>query len=127
MYHVNEFAGKEWTVLCSSQPPTYDVAGMYLLWGSDRARLLEIGRAELAAGNFHEARLSVVPGRTPAEHVLCILAPDGSQRVELARRVRDSGGGITYLYWKDGTALPARREFSVAFEGDAGGDGAGSG
>jgi hypothetical protein len=121
MYHVNEFTGTEWTVLCSSQPPGYDVTGMYLLWGSDRARLLEIGRVELEAGNFHEARLSVVPGRSPAEHVLCILAPDASRRVELARRVRDSGGGITYLYWRDGTALPTRRELSVAFDEGGGG------
>jgi len=118
MYHVNEFTGSEWTVLVSAQPPGYDVTGMYLLWGSDRERLLEIGRAEIAAGRFHEARLSVAPGRRPAEHVLCILAADGTQRVELARRVRDSGGGITYLYWKEGTALPVRRELSVAFGDD---------
>ncbi|HVS43048.1 MAG TPA: hypothetical protein VMU20_12330 [Candidatus Dormibacteraeota bacterium] len=118
---MNEFTGNEWTVLVSSQPPGYDVTGMYLLWGSDRERLLEIARAEIAGGRFHEARLSVVPGRRPAEHVLCLLAPDGAQRVDLARRVRDSGGGITYLYWKDGTALPVRREVDVTF-GDDGGE-----
>ncbi|HEX6492753.1 MAG TPA: hypothetical protein VF112_04540 [Candidatus Dormibacteraeota bacterium] len=121
MYHVNEFSGSEWTVLVSPLPPGYDVTGMYLLWGSDRERLLEIGRSEIAAGNFHEARLSMIPGRRPAEHVLCILAPDGSQRAELARRVRDTGGGITYLYWRDGTTLPARRELSVDF-GEEGGE-----
>jgi len=115
MYHVNEFTGREWTVLCSAQPPGYDVTGMYLLWGSDRERLREIGRHELEAGNFHEARLSVEPGRRPAEHVLCIFAADGSQRETLAARVRDSGGGITYLYWRGGTSLPVRRSIDVSF------------
>jgi hypothetical protein len=121
MYHVNEFTGSEWTVICSSEPPSYDVTGMYLLWGSHRERLLEIARAEISAGHFHEARLSVSPGVRPAEHVLCIFAPDGSQRSALIHRVRDSGGGITYLYWKSGTALPVRREVNVAFGGS--GDG----
>jgi hypothetical protein len=44
--------------------------------------------------------------------------------------VGESGGGITYLYWRDGTALPARRELDVTgLIGDGGGgpdDGAGS-
>jgi hypothetical protein len=115
MYHVNEFTGTEWTVLCSSQPPAYDVTGMFLLWSSDRQRLLEIARAEIASGAFHEARLNVTPGTRPPEHVLCLYAPDGRQRAELARRVRDSGGGITYLYWKDGTLPPVRRDLQVAW------------
>jgi len=114
MYHVNEFAGTEWTVLCSSQPPPYDVTGMYLLWSPDRPRLLEIARAEIASGAFHEGRVSVVPGVPPAEHVLCLYAADASQREPLARRVRDSGGGIVYLYWKAGTKLPVRRELDIA-------------
>jgi hypothetical protein len=130
MYHVNEFAGKEWMVICSSKPPPFDVTGMYLLWSSDRDRLLEIARAEIGSGAFYEGRLSMVPGRKPAEHVLCLFAPDGSQKVALAHRVGESGGGITYLYWRDGTALPARRELDVTgLIGDGGGgpdDGAGS-
>jgi hypothetical protein len=113
MYHVNEFTGKEWTVICSSQPPPYDVTGMYLLWSDDRDRLLEIARTEIGSGAFHEARLSVLPGKKPAEHVLCLFAPDGSRKVDLSHRVRDSGGGITYLYWRDGTTLPVRRELNV--------------
>jgi hypothetical protein len=115
MYHVNEFTGTEWTVLCSSQPPGYDVTGMYLLWSSDRERLLEIARAEIASGTFHEARVNVPPGVRPPEHVLCLYAPDGSQRVPLAHRVRDSGGGITYLYWKEGTTPPVRRELEISW------------
>jgi hypothetical protein len=114
MYHVNEFAGKEWMVICSSQAPPYDVTGMYLLWSDDRDRLLEIARTEIGSGVFHEARLSVLPGKKPAEHVLCLFAPDGSRKVELSHRVRDSGGGITYLYWRDGTTLPVRRELNVS-------------
>jgi hypothetical protein len=115
MYHVNEFPGTEWTVLCSSQPPPYDVAGMFLLWSSDRQRLLEIARSEIASGAFHEGRLNVAPGARPPEHVLCLYAPDGTRRVELARRVRDSGGGITYLYWKEGTTPPVRRELEITW------------
>lgn len=114
MYHVNEFAGKEWTVICSSKPPPFDVSGMYLVWSSDRERLREIARAEIGEGHFYEARLSVTPGKAPAEHVLCLFAPDGSRKAELAVRIRDSGGGITYLYWRDGTALPVRRELDVS-------------
>jgi hypothetical protein len=120
MYHVNEFAGTEWMVICSSRPPSYDVTGMYLLWSSDRDRLLEIARTEIGSGAFHEARLSIVPGSPPAEHVLCLFAADGSRKTALAHRVRDSGGGITYLYWRDGTALPVRREISFGIPGGGG-------
>jgi hypothetical protein len=115
MYHVSEFAGTDWLALVSSQRPPYDVTGMFLLWSSDRERLLEIARAEIASGRFHEGRVNVRPGTRPPEHVLCLYAPDGSQRAELARRVRDSGGGIAYLYWKEGTTLPVRRELEIAW------------
>lgn len=87
-----------WTFV--SRPISRDdhlIAGKYLLFSSDRERLLTIATDEIERNGFRLAKVS--KEAVGGEHVLCLYYYDDSRKHELASKYRNVSG-LKYRYWK---------------------------
>lgn len=87
-----------WTFV--SRPISRDdrlITGKYLLFSSDRERLLTIATDEIERNGFRLAKVS--KEAVGGEHVLCLYYYDDSRKHELASKYRNVSS-LKYRYWK---------------------------
>ena len=92
-----------WIWLLSEEKPDYKITGKYLLFSSDREKLIKIAKKEIEGHGFHRAKVNknLLEGQT--EHVLGLYYKDDSRKYELAERNKQEYG-VKYRYWKSDVA-----------------------